>query len=153
MLNNKEELRSKVEDIARDQGAEVLDFKFFSYAGKQTLRCLVDYPQGGITIDVCTKINKKIFSYLEESGILGDDCVIEINSPGLDRPLKEPRDFTRVRGRIVSLWLKEPVDDKNYIEGQVIDIDKDILYLKYKGNDLKIAFNNIKLGKEKIEIK
>ena len=153
MLNKGGELRSKIEDIAGDQRAQVLDFKLFSYAGKQTLRCLVDYPQGGITVDVCTKINKKIFSYLEESGILGDDYVVEINSPGLDRPLKEPKDFTRVRGRVVSLWLKEPVDDKDYIEGQVIDADKDILHLEYKGNDLGIAFSNIKLGKEKIEIK
>ena len=94
-----------------------------------------------------------MFFYLEESKTLGEDYTVEINSPGLDRPLKEPKDFIRVKGRTVSLWLKEPVDKKDFFEAKVLSSDKNVLHLNYKGKDLDIAFDKIKLGKEKIELK
>ena len=101
----------------------------------------------------CTKVNKKVFSYLEDSNSLGDDFTVEINSPGLDWPLKRYQDFLRVRGKIVSLWLNEPICDKEYLEGEVKEVRKCSLSLLHKDKILEIDFSKIKTGKEKIEIK
>ncbi len=152
MINNTSNIRKRIEEISKEEGIEVLDCKVLSHRGKYTLRCLVDYPQGGVTLDVCGKINKKVFSYLDESKALGDDYTVEINSPGLDRPLRNPRDFIRVRDRTVLLWLKEPVEERDFLEGKVLSADENVLRLNYKGKDLDISFDKIKLGKEKIEI-
>lgn len=152
MINNRDNIRRKIEEISKQQGAEVLDCKFFSHRGKNTLRCVIDYPQGGITLDACGQINKRVFSYLDKSKALGEDYIVEINSPGLDRPLREPKDFLRVKNRNILLWLREPVEKKDFLEGKVLNSDENILRLNYKGKDLNISFNKIKLGKEKIEI-
>lgn len=152
MINNDTQIRLKVENIIKNQGAELIDFRIFFSGGKHILRCIVDYSEGGVSLDVCSKINKKICAYLDEDSVLGDNCVVEINSPGLDRPLRKSSDFLRVKGRVVSLWLNEPVCGKAYLEAQVLDANNSELSLKYKDEVVKVSFSKIKLGKEKIKI-
>ncbi|MFH1504003.1 MAG: hypothetical protein ABIH08_01220 [Candidatus Omnitrophota bacterium] len=152
MLTNQEKVKIKVEEIVEAEGAELIDFKVFFSRTKNIARCIVDYSQGGITVIVCAKINKSIFAYLDESRLLGDDFTVEVNSPGLDRPLKSSKDFLRAQGRTILLWLSEPVNDKTYFEGEVLGVNEDILSLLNKKEVLKIDFGKIKVGKEKIGI-
>ena len=111
---------------------------------------LVDYPQGGVTMEDCAFVNRKIFSFLETTNMLGDDFAVEVNSPGLDRSLKTRSDFLRVKGRYVMLWLIEPFMGKAYIEGELLDIHNDFLVLMCKGNRLDVPLKSIKTGKERI---
>jgi len=151
MTGDREEIRVKVEEIVKSCGCELIDFKIFSSRRRNTLRCIADYPKGGITVGDCTKINKSIFTYLDESGALGEDFAVEVNSPGLDRPLKTAKDFLRVKSKAVLLWLNEPLEDKTYFEGEVADVDDECLSLLVKDKILKISFSKIKSGKEKIK--
>lgn len=153
MADRDKQIQLKVEDIVKGQGAEVVDFKILFPGGKYTLRCVVDRPEGGITLDSCVAINKRVVAYLEESECLGENYAVEINSPGLDRKINQPKDFLKIKGRKVSLWLNEPVEGKEYLEGQVLDVSNDKLSLGYKDKILKVDFSKIKVGKEKIEIK
>jgi len=153
MLSKNKTFQEKIKSIIQEQGAELLGYKVFIISGKSIIRCLVDYPTGGITMDNCVKINRKIFSYLEENNSSGEDYAVEINSPGLDRPLKEYKDFLRVKGKTILLWLNEPVCEKEYLEGEVKEVNENKLSLSYKDEIIDIDFNKVKLGKEKIEIK
>ena len=146
-------IQLKVKDIIESGGAELIDFKIFYSGGKYILRCIVDILSGGITLDNCAAINRKIAAYLDESNCLNDNYTVEINSPGIDRKLKTSKDFLRVKGRKVSVWLKEPLEDKEYLEGKVLAVDDDKISLDYKGKILEVGFNKVKVGKEKIEIK
>ena len=150
MVDRDRQIQLKVGDIVKEAGAELLELKINSSSGKNSLRCLVDLPQGGITLDSCAAINKRIVAYLEESGNLGSDYAVEANSPGLDRKLHTFKDFFKVKGRNISLWLSEPVEGKEYLEGQVLALGDDKLSLGHKDKILEISFNKIKVGKEKI---
>ena len=145
------QIEDKVKDITNSFGTELIDFRILPSRSNKTIKCLADYPEGGITIDTCARINKEIVSYLEENNIL-DDYIVEINSPGLDRPLKSVKDFLRVKGRPVSLWFNEPVCDKTSLEALVVGIHGDELVINYKDKILNIDFKKIKLGKERIQV-
>jgi len=153
--NKNKQIQLKVKDIIEEEGFELIDFKNFFSSGKYVVRCLVDHVLGGITIDDCARINKKVFSYLEESNILGGNHTVEINSPGLDRPLRTKKDFLKVKGKTISLWLIKPVCDKEYdkeyLEGEVLSIEENKIILMHNGESLDIDFSEIKLGKEKIK--
>jgi len=149
--NKNRQIQPGIKDIIEREGFELIDFKTFFSSGKYVVRCLVDYVWGGITIDDCARINKKIFSYLEENNALGGNYTVEINSPGLDRPLKTKKDFLKVKGKTVSLWLIKPVCDKEYLEGEVVNIEENKMILMHNGEPLDIDFSEIKLGKEKIK--
>ena len=153
MVSRNSDIQDKIKSVIETEGVEVLDFKIFPASGRNVVRCTVDYIDGGITMGDCAKINKKVFSYLDETNILGGDYVVEINSPGLDRPLKSSQDFLKVKGKAISLWLNEPVGNKDYLEGELKEVDENKLLLELKGEVLEVFFSNIRLGKEKIEIK
>lgn len=153
MVDRDRQIQLKVQDIVKAAGVELLEFKIHASRGKNTLRCTVDLPQGGITLDSCAAVNKRIVVYLEENGSLGSDYAVEVNSPGLDRKLHTFKDFFKVKGRNIFLWLSEPIGGKEYLEGQVLALDDDKLSLGCKDKIVKINFSKIKVGKEKIEIK
>ena len=152
MPRSNEDLSRALEGIIVGRGFELVSFRTFVVNGKQTLRCIVDRPEGGITVDECAKINKKVFFNLSENGYLGDNFAVEINSPGLDRPLKSMQDFLKVKGRQVCLWLKNPVEGKTFIEVEVAGVSEDCLIAVYKEKVLHINFEIVNTGKEKIII-
>ncbi len=150
MIPNKDQIQFKIKNIIKEEGFELLESKIFFLNGNYVIRCIVDRVFGGITLSECSKINREIGSYLYEEKVLGERYSIEINSPGLDRPLKIPRDFMKVKGRKILLWFKEPVCGKVSLEGEILGVEENELILNYKGETLKIDFNKIKLGKEKL---
>ena len=142
------DLQKEVERITTGEGVQLMALKVIPYRSKKTLRCIVDLEQGGITVDACARINSKICSFLDESKTLGDDFTVEVNSPGLDWPLKTYQDFLRVKGKLIGLWLAEKIDDKDYYEGVVDDVNDKGISICNKNID----FNKIKIGKEKVRI-
>jgi ribosome maturation factor RimP len=153
MENNlTEELKGKIEKMIKEEGLDLVDFKLSSYGRGYSLRCLVDYAAGGIKIDQCAELNRKIFNFLEESKCLGEDFTLEVNSPGLDRPLKNYKDFLRVKGSIVGVWLNEPVDAKTYLEGEIIDSNEHSVVLKAKNKTYTLEPVNIKIGKARLDL-
>ncbi|MDD4954751.1 MAG: hypothetical protein PHP17_01765 [Candidatus Omnitrophica bacterium] len=153
MENNlNEELKSKIEGMIKEEGLELIDFKLSFYGGAYSLRCLIDYAAGGITIDKCAELNRRIFNLLDESKLLGEDFTIEVNSPGLDYPLKNYKDFLRSKGSIVGVWLSNPVDAKTYLEGEIIDSNEHGIFLKAKDKTYNLEPLNIKIGKARLDL-
>ena len=150
MADRDRQIRLKVEDIVKEAGAELLELKVNSFSGKNVVHCVVDLPEGGITLGSCATINKRVVAFLEENDSLNSNCTVEVNSPGLDRKLYTFKDFFKAKGRNISIWLSEPVEGKEYLEGQVLAVGDDELSLECKDKILKISFNKIKVGKEKI---
>lgn len=142
------DIKDKIYDITTRRGVDLVEYKFFMSGKQAVIRCLVDYPEGGITIDECAAINKEIVVCLEQSN-MGEDFVVEVNSPGLDRKLIGYKDFLRLKGELIGLWLNEPVEGKEYIEGEICDVDEQRLVLKNKDKTFEIDFTKIKAGKKK----
>lgn len=141
-------IEKKVKEIIKKEQVELVEYRAFNIRGKLTIRCLVDYPEGGITLDSLGWLNKIIFNQLQED--LSDmDYKVEVNSPGLDRTLKQPGDFLKVKGKDILLWLKEPVLDKQFIEARLEGLENNKLILSYKGDNISIDFGKVKSGKQK----
>ncbi|MFA6282075.1 MAG: hypothetical protein WCY05_06225 [Candidatus Omnitrophota bacterium] len=143
--------KGKIEKILSEDGVELIDAKLVFCSGDYRLCCLVDYANGGITVEKCAMLNKRIVKFLEESNILGADFIVEVDSPGLGRSLKTYKDFARMIGKIVGVWPKAPLDGKMYFEGKISDVSEQVLTLEAKGKNYIIDFEKINLGKEKLE--
>lgn len=115
--------------------AELVELRVRPRGGNTSIDVLVDKPHGGITLEECAVINRKIFERLEETQILGNDFVVEVASPGLDRPLATAKDFLRVQGRDVRFHLKEPHNDKLEYRGVVRGVEREKVLVE-SDNDL-----------------
>jgi len=102
-------------------------------AGKRViLRLLVD-KEGGINIDECALINSHIGNIIEDKDIITQRYLLEVSSPGLDRPMKTKADFERSMGKDIEIWLAPDFEGGSFLtarikrveEGKVILEDKD----------------------------
>lgn len=109
---------------------------------------LID-ADNGITIEKCTLINKALYKYIEESGFFPEgNFSLEVSSPGVDKPLKLHRQYTKNIDRNVEVEL----NDGTKIEGKLICVNEEDIILEEKiGNGKKmtiktttILFNQIK---------
>ncbi len=142
------QIEAKIKGVVKGEKVELVELKAFNSRGKITVRCLVDYPEGGITLEECSRLNKAIFKQLQEL-LSGADYTVEVNSPGLDRPLRQRGDFLKAKDKVVLFWFREPVLGKQFMEAKVEAVKQDEIILNHKENRIAIDLNKIKLGKQK----
>jgi len=77
-----------------------------SPAGRRRLLRLVVDADGGVGLDKIAEVSREVSARLDACGAMGDvPYTLEVSSPGVDRPLTEPRHWRRARGRLVSVSL------------------------------------------------
>lgn len=79
----------------------LVDIELLSGRSK-ALHLLVD-TDSGITLGECTELNRELRPLLEAAGLLPDDFAFEVSSPGVGRPLRLPRQFTKNVGRTLEV--------------------------------------------------
>lgn len=144
------ELTAIIGDYLKNQGVDLVDL-IYRYEGKNLfLRILVDNSRGGIALDDCVYLNKQISAMLDEKDIIKHRYILEISSPGLDRPLKNKDDFLRSLKKKVRFFFSEPVNGKMELEGMVGEVTDDSVWVDIGGDALKIPLVKINRAKQVI---
>lgn len=146
-----EKIRTFSEDFLRSLGYELVELVCKYEAKRLILRILADRPQGGITLDECADLNNKIGKLIEEQDLIKESYILEVCSPGLDRPLKELNDFRRCIDRDVVVYIKQPLEGKMEYRGRVKACNERVLCLELRGKDLDIPLDKITKAKQLIE--
>ena len=108
-----------LQPIVEQFGFELVDVEYVKEGGTWYLRGYVDKP-GGITINDCEAVSRQFSDRMDEEDFIPDSYVMEISSPGLDRPLKKPKDFERSIGKEVEIRTYRPVDHCKEFVGTLI---------------------------------
>lgn len=107
-------------------------------AGKRTLvRVTVDleaHETGALSLDQIAEVARAVGDALDAADVIRGEHVLEVSSPGTDRPLTEPRHFLRARGRLVSLELR----DGSSVSGRLVAADESSVELE-DGSSLSLA--------------
>lgn len=149
---DRQELISKLTEVIGDylkgEGIDLVEF-IYRYEGRDLfLRILVDKPEGGITLDECAHLNGQIGSILDEKGILEQRYILEVASPGLDRPLKTKSDFSRCANRSVRFYLCESINGKVDLEGIIKKVEGDSVYVDVEGQIVEIPLVKVNKAKQ-----
>lgn len=100
-----------LEPILADMNFELVDVEYVKEAGTWYLRSYIDKP-GGITVDDCEAVSRQFSDRLDQEDFIEDSYIMEVSSPGLDRPLKKDKDFERNLGREVEIPHTAPLKKK-----------------------------------------
>lgn len=96
-----------VEARVEAQGFEVVQVEWGGTARRPTLRVRIDRPGSvpgrGVTIEDCARMSRMLERWLDEEPALPQTYVLEVSSPGVERPLARRRDFVRFSGRDIVL--------------------------------------------------
>jgi len=134
------------EDLAKNN-FELVEFTH-RYEGRDlVLRLLVDKPQGGIAMDECESLNRSLGQLLDEKDIIPVRYVLEVSSPGLDRPLSTGKDFMRCLNKQAVFFLNEQVEGKLQVQGRITSAGDMSVSIDYSGKALEIPLTKINKAK------
>ncbi len=144
------ELNSIIGDYLKSQGLELVEL-IYRYEGRDlVLRILADRLEGGITLAECAALNKQISAILDEKDILQVRYVLEVCSPGVDRPLKAKSDFLRCINRKARFFLYEAVKDKTEWEGIINKVGDEAVYIDMEDRIIEVPLAKINRAKQVI---
>ena len=127
-MSRKEDYEKKAEEmilpIVNQNGCELVDVEYVKEAGTWYLRIYAD-KEGGITIDDCENISRAFSDKLDENDFIEEAYVMEVSSPGLDRPLKKDKDFDRNLGEWVEVRLFKAVNGVKEYKGVLATYSKE----------------------------
>jgi ribosome maturation factor RimP len=146
-----EKLKSIIGENLKKEGVILVDLNFTLSGKKSILRILVDVPGGGITLDKCTYINNSISQLLDEENLIQGSYVLEVSSPGVDRPLISKEDFTRCLNRKVKIFLNQLQEGKSEITGVIISVADAGVNVDSEGQIQQIPFDRIRKAKQIVE--
>ena len=145
-------LKEAIAPFVEGQGLSLFEVRLLFIDGRLTLKILVDYPQGGITLDECVRLNRSLSDYLDSRTALEQSFLLEVSSPGMKRDLTTLKDFLRIKGQAVSVWLNRELEGKTHYDGNVVDVDfdKQRVLLTVKDQKVSLPIGVIKKAKQRI---
>ncbi len=146
----KEDIYKRAVPICAEIGIEIVEMKIHAYNDILSIQVFADRPTGGVGLDECTALNQRLDKILYNELNLGNNYTLEVSSPGMDRPLTGYRDFRRVMGREIHLFLKDPVRGKREIIGELTGLREGELIMKVRNEEWLVPMVNIEKGKQVI---
>jgi ribosome maturation factor RimP len=122
------EVSAVAQGLLNEYGMEVVDVEFRFEGGRWTLRIFID-KEGGVTVDDCASVNRELGDLIEAKNIIDYHYVLEISSPGLNRPLKKESDFIRSIGKMVTLRMSRPINERKNFTGRLTTVREGIISL------------------------
>jgi ribosome maturation factor RimP len=129
MGSKAETLREKIKPVVEGENLELVDLEFSQGGAASVLRVYVDRSTG-VTVDQCADLSRKIGDLLDMDDLISGRYRLEVSSPGLDRPLVNGADFKRKIGEIVKVFLKESVEGKTELVGEIKDLKGENIVLQ-----------------------
>lgn len=146
-------LRALLDPIVSDSGADLEEVKVTAAGKRRQLLVVVD-TDGGVQLDLVAELSRGIAQVLDESDVMGGaPYVLEVTSPGVDRPLTRPRHYRRALGRLARLRLTEGGE----LTARITAVDDEGLDLEVPGvkgrrpKERRLAFAEIAGARVEIE--
>ena len=158
-------VRDAAERVARSCGLEIFDVQLRREPIGTVLRVIIDRPDRGVPerpddavgIAECQRVSQDLSALLdveeEELGepALGQQYILEVSSPGLDRPLRHEADYRRFLGRMAKLVTKQPLDGQSAFAGRIAGVEAGVVVLEQGRRTHRVPVAQIKRGNLAVE--
>ncbi|HTC19717.1 MAG TPA: ribosome maturation factor RimP [bacterium] len=147
------QLRDLAEAVVKDNFLELFDLRVRPQGQKLVLTVVLDKKSGPVTLDDCTAVSRDLEKRLDELNLIETAYLLEVSSPGLDRPLRHLEDCRRFQGRLAQFILKEPLEGQVSFEGRLGETDGEKVEVKVgKERTLWVPFSAVKNAKLMVEL-
>ena len=146
------EIRTIIEPVINALGIELDHIELNRMGRKALLRVFIE-KENGVSIDDCALVSREIEAVLDVEDPIPYSYVLEVSSPGLDRPLKNVEDFKKYSGRTIRVVTHGPIEKQTFFLGKLIEAgDAGIVVLLPNSRKVSIAYENISRARLEVEI-
>lgn len=147
-----EQIEQLVSAKIAEMGYELVDVEYAKVKGQDDELVVYIDRQGGVTLDDCEAVSLAVEPIIDEADPIAHAYVFCVSSPGIDRPLKKPRDFEKALQTKVDLKLYEKLNGKKEITAVLIGYDENTIRLQTeKGQEMELNREKIALIRPHIE--
>jgi ribosome maturation factor RimP len=106
----------------------------------------IDGPNG-VSVDDCATVSRQLSAVLDVEDPLPGQYVLEVSSPGLDRPLVRPEDFRRFAGQEAKLRMAQPVNGRRNFTGRIAGVTGGNVALETSEGRVELALDQIETAR------
>lgn len=120
----------ELEERLKGMGFELVEAGWVGSARRPILRIRMDLPdsvpgEGGVSVDQCAEVSRALEPWLEQHPDVPERYVLEVSSPGVERPLTRARDWERFRGQQAAVKSKSLSGvPGNRVEGEILGVER-----------------------------
>ena len=130
-------------DMVEVDGVELVHVEYQPEGSSSVLRIYIDRP-GGVGLQDCERVSRHASALLDEEGFSLRRYVLEVSSPGIERPLFREADYRRFVGKEIRLITTETIEDRRKFTGLIRTFSEGILKLEFDGETYQIPFSKIR---------
>ena len=133
-----------------DVGFELVELNLRGSSKNRVLRLDIDREgPGGVRLEDCQLVSGQLGAALEDAGLIRSSYVLEVSSPGIDRPIRTDDDIRRNAGRRVQIETIEPIKGRKVFAGVLVGGETDWVELRIDGEEvLKIPRDRIQVARQ-----
>jgi|SRR5215469_2968940 len=140
-------LAGLIEPVVAAAGMDLESVRITTAGRRRLLRVVVDSDHG-VSLDDAALVSHEVSAKLDATNAFGDvPYTLEVSSPGVDRPLTEPRHWRRAAGRLV----KVKTGSEGTVQGRVLDADADGVSIDMNGAGHRFAYGDLGAGAIQVE--
>ena len=149
MLTGKEQmLLDALEPRAASEGVEIVTVEIVGSKKAPTIRVYID-AEGGVSFDELARTQSWIGDLMDELDPFPGAYMLEVSSPGIDRPLRTPEHFQRFAGETASVKTRGPVGGRSSFTGELAGFSDGAVRLIVEGETMAIPHDQIKRARLK----
>ncbi len=131
-----------IEPILVEMDVELVDMEYLSEHGRWVLRIFVD-KEGGVTVEDCARVSREIGDLIDVKDYIPHKYVLEVSSPGLNRPLKKEKDILWAIGRKVKVKMERPLEGRRNFTGYLRNFHDATLYLEVEKDLIALPWQHV----------
>jgi ribosome maturation factor RimP len=116
------DLEPVFEPVIEKAGFKLVRLRMMGGAAK-TLQVMAERPDGSMDVEGCTSLSHALLDFIEAEDPIEGEYEIEVSSPGIDRPLTRPTDFSRWSGHEAKIELNAPVEGRKRFRATLLGLD------------------------------
>jgi ribosome maturation factor RimP len=147
-LDKTVEIARLVEPTLRGMGYELVRVQFGGGSGRPTLQIMAERTdRRPMTVEDCAEISRNVSALLDVEDPLQGAYLLEISSPGIDRPLTRPQDYERFAGFEARLELARPLDGRKRFRGRIGELAGDTVRIIEPAGEVRLPLDQINKAK------
>ena len=159
-------MRAAAERVAQSYGLDIFDVQLRRESIGTVLRVIIDRPDRGVPetvedavgIEECQRVSHDLSALLDveedelaAAAALSLNYILEVSSPGLDRPLRHEADYRRFVGRLAKVVTKSPLEGQSAFSGRIVGVEEGAVVLEEGRKRHRVPVAQVKRGQLVVE--
>ncbi|NND91361.1 MAG: ribosome maturation factor RimP [Granulosicoccus sp.] len=133
---------SVIEPVVSGLGYELVGAEFGQAENGMTLRVYIDKPEG-IVMEDCATVSRQLDAVLDVEDTIKSAYLLEVSSPGIDRPLFTEAHFAAQIGEEVKVRLADGIGGRRNFKGQLVGVEDGVATVEVDGTDYELSIADV----------